>query len=80
MPTSDIYAKLKDLIVEQLNVVPEKVTLNASFTKDLGADSLDIIELLMAAEEEFGLDIENEDVTKIETIKDAVEYLEKHLT
>jgi len=70
--------KVKDIIVEQLGVDEEEVTMEASFTDDLGADSLDIVELVMAFEEEFGIEIPDEDAEKIATVKDAVTYIDAH--
>jgi acyl carrier protein len=70
--------KVKGIIVEQLGVEEEEVTLEASFTDDLGADSLDIVELVMAFEEEFGIEIPDEDAEKISTVRDAVNYIDEH--
>ena len=70
--------KVKGIIVEQLGVDEEEVTPDASFVDDLGADSLDEVELLMVFEEEFGLEIQDEDAVKITRVKDAVEYIESH--
>ncbi len=69
--------KIKDIIVEQLGVDPEKVKAEASFIDDLGADSLDIVELVMAMEEEFDLEIPDEDAEKLKTVQDVASYLEK---
>lgn len=69
--------KIKDIIVEQLGVDPEKVKLEASFIDDLGADSLDIVELVMAMEEEFDLEIPDEEAEKLRTVGDVVSFLEK---
>ena len=69
--------KIKDIIVEQLGVDPEKVKAEASFIDDLGADSLDIVELVMAMEEEFDLEIPDEDAEKLKTVQDVSSYLEK---
>jgi len=74
----DIEAKVKDIIVKQLGVDPEKVVLEASFVDDLGADSLDTVELVMAFEEEFGVEIPDEAAEKIATVKDAVTYIQEH--
>ena len=71
-----VAEKVKGIIVEQLGVDEDEVTLEASFTDDLGADSLDIVELVMAFEEAFELEIPDEDAEKITTVKDAVEYIE----
>ncbi|OYD15638.1 acyl carrier protein [candidate division WOR-3 bacterium JGI_Cruoil_03_51_56] len=70
---------VKNIIVEQLHVTPEKVTENAHFVDDLGADSLDIVELVMAFEEKFGIEIPDEDSQQLVTVGKAVEYLEKRL-
>ena len=70
--------RLKGIIVDQLGVEAEKVTANASFINDLGADSLDIVELVMAMEEEFDIEIPDEDAEKIKTVGDAVNYLNTH--
>jgi acyl carrier protein len=70
--------KVKSIIVEQLGVEADEVKSEASFTDDLGADSLDIVELVMAFEEEFGIEIADEDAEKIARVKDAVEYIEQH--
>jgi acyl carrier protein len=72
--------KVKGIIVEQLGVEEDEVTLEASFTDDLGADSLDIVELVMAFEEEFGIEIPDEDAEKISTVRDAVNYIDEHAT
>jgi acyl carrier protein len=70
-----INPKVKDIIVEQLGVDPEKVKSEASFIDDLGADSLDIVELVMAMEEEFDLEIPDEDAEKLKTVNDVQSYL-----
>jgi acyl carrier protein len=70
-----ITPKVKDIIVEQLGVDPEKVKAEASFIDDLGADSLDIVELVMAMEEEFDLEIPDEDAEKLKTVNDVQSYL-----
>ena len=70
-----IPTKVKDIIVEQLGVDPEKVKAEASFIDDLGADSLDIVELVMAMEEEFDLEIPDEDAEKLRTVNDVASYL-----
>jgi acyl carrier protein len=70
--------KVKSIIVEQLGVDEEEVTSDASFVEDLGADSLDTVELVMAFEEEFEIEIPDEDAEKIMRVKDAVEYIEKN--
>ncbi len=75
MPVAD---KVKGIIVEQLGVDEDEVKMEASFTDDLGADSLDIVELVMAFEEEFGIEIPDEDAEKISNVRDAVAYIEQH--
>jgi acyl carrier protein len=70
-------AKVKEIIINELGVEPEKVTLEASFVEDLGADSLDTVELVMAFEEEFGIEIPDEDAEKLQTVGDAVTYLKE---
>jgi acyl carrier protein len=70
-----IEAKVKDIIVQQLGVDADKVTPEASFVDDLGADSLDVVELVMAFEEEFEVEIPDEAAEKIGTVKDAIEFL-----
>jgi acyl carrier protein len=70
--------RVKSIIVEQLGVDEDEVTLEASFTDDLGADSLDIVELVMAFEEEFGIEIPDEEAEKIGNVKEAVEYIEQN--
>jgi acyl carrier protein len=75
---SDIEARVKEIIVNELGVEAEKVTIEASFVEDLGADSLDTVELVMAFEEEFGVDIPDEDAEKMSTVGEAVEYLKSH--
>ncbi|RYZ75255.1 MAG: acyl carrier protein [Proteobacteria bacterium] len=70
-----VQPKVKEVIVEQLGVDPERVKLEASFIDDLGADSLDIVELVMAMEEEFGIEIPDEDAEKLKTVGDVSNYL-----
>ena len=70
--------KVKNIIVEQLGVDEEEVTPDASFVDDLGADSLDTVELVMALEDEFSIEIPDEDAEKITRVKEAVEYIETH--
>lgn len=74
--TMSLSPKIKDIIVEQLSVDPEKVKPEASFIDDLGADSLDIVELVMAMEEEFDIEIPDEDAEKLKTVQDVTKYLE----
>ncbi len=73
---SDILERVKKVVVEQLSVDENAVTPEASFTADLGADSLDTVELVMAFEEEFGCEIPDEEAEKIATVQDAVNYIE----
>jgi len=73
-----VAEKVKSIIVEQLGVEADEVTSEASFTEDLGADSLHIVELVMAFEEEFGIEIPDEDAEKIGRVQEAVSYIEKH--
>jgi acyl carrier protein len=75
---SDVAERVKKIVVEHLGVEADKVTENASFIDDLGADSLDTVELVMAFEEEFGIEIPDEDAEKITRVKEAVEYIESH--
>jgi acyl carrier protein len=70
--------RVKKIIVDQLGVEEETVTPEASFVDDLGADSLDTVELVMALEEEFGIEIPDEDAEKITRVKEAIDYIEKH--
>jgi len=72
-----IQNKITEIIVEQLGVKPEEVTSEASFVDDLGADSLDTVELVMALEEEFGIEIPDEDAEKIQTVGDAIKYIDE---
>jgi acyl carrier protein len=74
----DVEAKVKEIIVQQLGVDAEKVAPAASFVDDLGADSLDVVELVMAFEEEFGVEIPDEAAEKIATVKDAIEFLKQN--
>ena len=72
---ADIEQKVKDIIINELGVDAEKVTPEASFVEDLGADSLDTVELVMAFEEEFGMEIPDEEAEKLRTVGDAMAYL-----
>ena len=74
---ADVVEKVKEIICEQLNVSAEDVVPEASFVDDLGADSLDQVELIMAMEEEFDVSIPDEDAEKIATVKDALDYIKK---
>jgi acyl carrier protein len=71
------FDKVKEIVVEQLGVDEADVAINSTFIDDLGADSLDIVELIMAFEEEFSIEIPDEIAEKIKTVKDAVEYIDK---
>ena len=75
---ADHSEKVKDIIEKELGVEREKLTNEASFIEDLGADSLDIVELVMAFEEEFGVEIPDDAAEKIATVKDAISYIESH--
>lgn len=72
-----VQDKITEIIVEQLGVKPEEVIPEASFVDDLGADSLDTVELVMALEEEFGIEIPDEDAEKIQTVGDAIRYIDE---
>ena len=76
---SDVESKVKDIVCEQLGVSEDEVAPNASFIEDLGADSLDIVELVMSMEEAFNIEIPDDDAEKIQTIGDAVAYVEEHV-
>ncbi|MBV7256502.1 acyl carrier protein [Pacificimonas sp. WHA3] len=75
---SDVAERVKKIVVEHLGVEPDKVTEDASFIDDLGADSLDTVELVMAFEEEFGVEIPDDAAEKILTVKDAITYINEH--
>ena len=75
---SDTADRVKKIVVEHLGVETEKVTEDASFIDDLGADSLDIVELVMAFEEEFGVEIPDDAAEKISTVSDAIKYIDEH--
>ena len=74
----DVFPRVKKIIVEQLGVEEDEVVPTASFVEDLNADSLDLVELIMSLEEEFGMEISDEDAEKIQKVSDAVEYIEEH--
>jgi acyl carrier protein len=76
---SDVEEKVKDIIVEELGVEREKLTADASFMEDLGADSLDTVELVMAFEKEFDIDIPDEEAEKLRTVGDAMSYLHQKI-
>ena len=77
MSEKTIEDKVRDIIVEQLGVTAEQVTINASFIEDLGADSLDTVELVMAFEEEFGVEVPDEDAEQLQKVGDVVKYIEE---
>ncbi len=72
-----IEERVREIVVEQLNVKPEQVTPEARFVEDLGADSLDVVELVMAFEEEFGHEIPDEEAEKLQTVGDVIKYIEE---
>lgn len=75
---SAVHERLQGLVAEQLGVEPDQVTLEAEFIQDLNADSLDMVELVMSLEEEFGIEISDEEVENIRTVGDAVDYIEEN--
>ena len=79
MNTEEVFEKVKAIIVEQLGVAETSVTMEASFIDDLGADSLDIVELVMALEEEFDIEIPDTDAEKVVTVGDVVEYIRENV-
>jgi len=78
MPDPEIESKVKQIIVDELGVDENEVTPNARFIDDLGADSLDTVELVMRFEEEFGIEIPDEDAEKIQSVRDAYNYIDQH--
>jgi acyl carrier protein len=79
MSSDELFEKIKDIIVEQLGAEPDKVTMEARFREDLEADSLDLVELIMAFEDEFGGEISDEEAQQIKTVGQAVNYLGKRM-
>lgn len=79
MADKSIEELVKDIIVEQLSVSPDEVVPEASFVDDLGADSLDLVELIMVFEEKFNQEIPDEDAEKIRTVQDAIDYIKAHM-
>ena len=79
MSSEEIFEKVRGVIVEQLGVAEGNITMKASFIDDLGADSLDIVELIMALEEEFDIEIPDSDAEKVVTVGDVVEYIKDHV-
>ncbi|MCL2859867.1 MAG: acyl carrier protein [Oscillospiraceae bacterium] len=79
MSSEEIFEKVKSIIVEQLGVAESTVTMEASFIDDLGADSLDIVELVMGLEEEFSIEIPDADAEKVVTVGDVVEYIKENV-
>ena len=75
---SEVQDKIKQIIVDELGVDEAEVTENARFIEDLGADSLDLVELVMRFEEEFGIEIPDEDAEKIQSVRDAYNYIDQH--
>ena len=72
------FEKVRDIVVDQLGVEPDEVAIESTFIDDLGADSLDIVELIMAVEEEFGIEIPDEAAEKIKTVQDVVSYIDQN--
>ena len=79
MGSDEIFEKVKKIIVEQLGVAETSITMEASFIDDLGADSLDIVELIMALEEEFDMEIPDSDAEKVVSVGDVVDYIKDHV-
>lgn len=79
MSSEEVFEKVKNVIIEQLGVAENNITIEASFIDDLGADSLDIVELIMALEEEFDIEIPDSDAEKVVTVGDVVEYIKDHV-
>lgn len=80
MTQEEIFGKVKDLVSKQLSIDEKEITTDASFIEDLGADSLDTVELIMSLEEEFDIEIPDEEAEKIKTVQNVVDYIQNHLT
>jgi acyl carrier protein len=78
MPSPEMVERLKKIVAEQLGVDESKITPTARFTDDLNADSLDLVEMIMSLEEEFGVEIPDEDAEKIVAVQDAIDYIDSH--
>ena len=78
MPSPEMEARLKKIVAEQLGVDESKIVPSARFTDDLNADSLDLVEMIMSLEEEFGVEIPDEDAEKIISVQDAIDYIDSH--
>jgi len=76
---ADTFSEIKDIIIELLDIDPEKITMESRFREDLEADSLDLVELIMAFEDKFGGEISDEDAQKITTVGEAVQYIDSHM-
>lgn len=79
MSSEEVFEKVKSIVMEQLDVAESAVTTEASFIDDLGADSLDIVELVMALEEEFSIEIPDEEADRVSTVGDVVEYIKENV-
>ena len=79
MSSEEVFEKVKNVIIEQLGVAENNITMEASFIDDLGADSLDIVELIMALEEEFDIEIPDADAEKVVTVGDVVDYIKENV-
>ena len=78
MSSEEVFEKVKNVIIEQLGVAENNITMEASFIDDLGADSLDIVELIMALEEEYGIEVDDEAAQNMKYVRDLVNYIEEH--
>ncbi len=78
MAQDKIFEEVKEVIAENLNVDPNEITMDSNFVEDLNADSLDVVELVMALEEKFGIEIPDSDAENIKTVRDVVEYIANH--